>query len=251
MPYLGLGAYSQQQADVFSFSGNQAALARLDRISLGVYGERRFMLNETSLYSFAGAIPTNLGNFGVNLKYDGFTNFNENQIGLAYARSLGPKLDLGVQFNYYSYHIPGYTNASTVNFEIGAIVHFTDALSGGIHVYNPVKAELGKNSGEKLASAYRFGAGYDASKNFFISVEVVKEESMPVNVIGGLQYKFNNQFFARAGFTSETSGYFAGLGLAWKSFRLDVAANYHPQLGFSPGVLLATNFGKSKKKDNQ
>lgn len=247
MPYLGLGAYSQQQADVFSFGSNQASLAQINQVSLGVYGERRFMLQENSLYSFAAAFPTGMGNFGVNLKYDGFKNFNESQIGLAYARSLGKGLDLGVQFNYYSYQIPGYNKASTLNFEIGAIMHFTDRLSGGIHVYNPVKAELGKNSGEKLASAYKFGLGYDASENFFASVEVVKQEDMPVNVIGGMQYRFKKQFFARAGFTSETSGYFAGLGLSWNALRLDIAANYHPQLGFSPAIMIATNFGKSKK----
>lgn len=247
MPYLGLGAYSQQQADVFSFGNNQAALAGVNEFSLGVYGERRFMLSENSLYSFAAALPTGLGNFGVNLKYDGFKNFNESQVGLAYARRLGAAVDLGVQFNYYHYQIPGYSKASTLNFEIGAIAHLTNRLSAGVHIYNPVKGELGKNSGEKLASTYKFGLGYDASDNFFASVEVVKQEDMPINVIGGLQYRFKKQFFARAGFTSETSSYFAGLGLSWSAIRLDVAATYHPQLGFSPAILLATHFGKSKK----
>lgn len=250
MPYLGPGAYSQQQVDVFNFGSNQAALAQIDQTSIGVYGERRFMLNENSLYSFAAAVPTSLGNVGVNLKYDGFKNFNESQIGLAYARSLGPKLDLGVQFNYYSYQIPGYNKASTINFEIGAIAHFTEKLSGGVHVYNPVKTEIGKNSGEKLSSAYKFGLGYDASENFFASAEIIKQEDMPVNVIGALQYRFKKQFFARAGFTSETSSYFAGLGLSWSALRLDIAATYHPQLGISPAIMLATQFGKSKKNKN-
>jgi len=69
---------------------------------------------------------------------------------------------------------------------------------------------------------------------------------MPVNVIGGFQYRFKKQFFARAGFISETSGGFAGVGLAWKDLRLDVSANYHPKLGFSPGLLLLANFKKKK-----
>ena len=195
-------------------------------------------------------IPTSLGNFGINLKYDGFKNFNESQIGLAYARRLGSALDLGVQFNYYRYQIPGYSKAATLNFEIGAIMHLTNRLNAGVHIYNPVKGELGKNTGEKLASTYKFGLGYDASDDFFVSVEVIKQEDMPVNVIGGLQYRFKKQFFARAGFSSETSSYFGGLGLAFSGFRLDVATNYHPQLGFSPAILLATNFGKSKKSKN-
>ncbi len=246
MPYISLGAYSKEQVDVFSFTNNQASLASMKSPAVGVFGERRFLLAETSLYSVAAAVPTSLGNFGLQVNYAGFKNFNENKIGLAYGRSLGSKLDIGVQFNYYSYRIPNYGNASTVNFEIGAIVHFSDKLNGGIHIYNPVSAKLGKTGDEKLASAYKFGLGYDASENFYVSTEVIKEEDKPVNVTGGLQYRFKKQFFVRAGFVSETASGFGGVGLAWKSMRLDISANYHPQLGFSPGLLLIANFKEKK-----
>jgi hypothetical protein len=93
--YTGLGAYSNNHVDVFSFSNNQASLAQMKNASAGVYGERRFMLNELSLYQFAIAVPTNSGNFGVNAGYFGFSDYNESQMGLAYARKLGTKLILG------------------------------------------------------------------------------------------------------------------------------------------------------------
>ena len=246
MPYTSLGAYSTKQTDPFAFTNNQAALAQIENATAGVFGERRFMLAENSLYGMAAAIPTRMGNFGVQLNYAGFKNFNENKVGLAYARKLGKLLDLGVQFNYYGYRIPQYGNASSVNFEIGAIMHFSDKLNGGIHVYNPVGGNLGKEQTEKLASAYKLGLGYDASDNFYVSAEIIKEEDKPVNVTGGVQYQFLKQFFARAGFVSETGGGFAGLGLGWKNLRLDVSGSYHPQLGFSPGLLLIVNFKDSK-----
>lgn len=246
MPYLSLGAYSQQQADVFSFGNNQAALASVNTASIGIYGERRFLLAENSSYALAAAIPTSLGNFGLQINYAGFKNFNENKIGLAYSRSLGKKLDIGIQFNYYGYRIPAYGNASTINFEAGAIVHFSEKLSGGIHIYNPIAAKLGKEKDEKLAAAYKLGIGYDASENFYVSAEIIKEEDKRVNVTGGIQYHFKKQFFVRAGFVSETSGGFGGAGLYWKNLRLDVSANYHPQLGFSPGMMLIVNFKEKK-----
>ena len=246
MPYLSLGSYSKQQADVFSFTNNQASLASVRSAGIGIYGERRFMLSENSLYAIAAAIPTRLGNIGIQLNYAGFKNFNESKVGLAYARSLGSKVDVGIQFNYYGYRIPSYGNASTINFEAGVLVHFTDKLSGGIHIYNPVAGKLGKSSGEKLAAAYKLGAGYDASENFYVSAEVIKEEDKPVNVTGGIQYHFKKQFFVRAGFISETASGFGGVGVSWKNLRLDISANYHPQLGFSPGLLLIANF-KGKK----
>jgi len=246
MPYISLGTYSKQQSNVFSFVNNQAALASLRTAAVGVFGERRFLLNETSLYSLAVALPTSLGNIGLQLNYAGFKNFNENKVGLAYSRSLGAALDIGVQFNYYSYRIPSYGSASAVNFEAGAIFHFSGKLNGGIHIYNPVAGKLGKSANEKLAAAYKLGIGYDASENFYISTEIIKEENKPVNVTGCIQYQFKKQFFVRAGFVSETGGGFGGIGLSWKKLRLDISANYHPQLGFSPGLLLIANLKERK-----
>ena len=241
-PYLSLSAYSSKQNDPLSFTGNQAALAQLKSAGIGVFGERRFLLSETSVYTLGASLPTRLGNFGIQLNYAGFKNFNENKIGLAYARKLGKLLDVGVQFNYYGYRIPAYGNASTLNFEIGALLHLTDRFNAGIHVYNPVGGKLGKSKDEKLASAYKFGLGYDASDKFFISSEIIKEEDKPVNVIAGLQYHLAKQFFIKAGFISESTTAYAGAGVVWKNLRLDISSSYHPQLGFSPGLLFTMNF---------
>jgi hypothetical protein len=244
-PYISLSAYSKQQNDPLSFTGNQAALAQSKNAGIGVFGERRFMLNETSAYTLAASMPTRLGNFGIQLNYAGYKNFNESKIGLAYARKLGKAVDVGVQFNYYGYRIPSYGNASTINFEIGAMLHLTDKLNAGIHVYNPVGGRLGRNSEEKIASAFKIGLGYDASDKFFISSEIIKEEDKAVNIIAGLQYHFAKQFFAKAGFISESTTAYVGAGVGWKNLRLDISSSYHPQLGFSPGILLIINF-KSK-----
>ena len=251
-PYISLSAYSLKQHDALSFTGNQAALAQTKFAGIGVYGERRFMQKETSMYTLGTAFPTRLGNFGLQLNYAGFKNFSENKIGLAYARKLGKLVDVGVQFNYYGYRIPAYGNASTINFEIGAMMHLTDKLNAGIQVYNPVGGKLGTSASlstkeEKLASAYKAGLGYDVSDQFFICAEIIKEEDKPVHVVAGLQYQFAKQFFARAGFIGESTTAYAGAGISWKNLRLDVSSGYHPQLGFSPGILLLIHFNNRKE----
>lgn len=249
-PYISLSAYSEHQHDALSFTGNQAALANTKHAGIGIFGETRFFLKETSVYTLGAAVPTRLGNLGIQINYTGFKNFKENKIGLAYARKLGKLVDVGVQFNYYGYNIPAYGKASTINFEVGAIFHLTEKLNAGIHVYNPVGGKLGTSASlsadeEKLAAAYKMGLGYDASEKFFISAEIIKEEAKAVNVVAGLQYQFAKQFFAKAGFVSESGSGYAGAGVGWKNFRLDIASGYHPQLGFSPGILLIMHF-KSK-----
>lgn len=245
--YTGLGAYSINHADVFSFTANQAALAQMKNASAGVYGEKRFLLEVLSLYHFAVAVPASSGNFGVKGGYYGFSDYNESQLGLAYARKLGQKVDVGVQFNYNSIRISGYGNASAINFEIGTLLHLTDRLHAGVHAYNPVGGKFGKNADEKLASVYSFGFGYEASENFFVSAEIEKEENQPVNVNAGMQYKFLPQLMARCGIATNTSTLYAGMGLYLKNFRLDVVASHHPQLGVTPGLMLLYDF---KRREN-
>ena len=54
--------------------------------------------------------------------------------------------------------IAGYGSAGTVNFEAGAIFHFSERFHLGLHIYNPVGGKFGKNTDEKLASVYTMGA---------------------------------------------------------------------------------------------
>lgn len=245
--YAGLGAYSLTHVDVFSFTSNQASLAQLKNNSAGVYGERRFLLSELNNYTAVIGLTTKSGNFGIKANYSGFTDYNETQLGLAYGRKLGSKLDIGAQFNYNAVRIAeDYGSATAISFELGTIFHLTDKLNAGIHINNPVGGKFGKDQQEKLSSVYGFGIGYEASEKFFISAEIEKEEDQPVNVNAGLQYKFIPELLVRAGMASATSSAWLGLGLTLKSFRLDVTTSYHPQLGITPGVMLLFNF---KRKD--
>jgi hypothetical protein len=244
--YMGMGAYSLNHVDVFSATANQASLAQIKTAAAGVYGERRFMVDATNMYSAIVALPTSKGNFAVQADYFGYKNYNESQIGLAYARSLGTKVDVGVKFNYYNVQIPGYGNGSNVNFEIGTILHLTDKVHAGLHAYNPVGGKISKNGEEELGGIYTFGIGYEPSESFLVTVDVSKEEDLPVNITPAIQYNFKKQFFTRLGVETETGNFFGGAGVSWKLLRLDLNASYHPQLGFSPAFALIVHFKEKR-----
>ncbi len=245
-PYTGLGAYSLEQADVFSFTSNQASLARLKTFSAGIYGERRFLLSELNNYTATVGLPTASGNFGIKAGYSGFSEYNETQLGLAYGRPLGQKLDIGAQFNYHAIRIAGYGHAGTISVEAGLVMHISDRLHAGVHVNNPVGGKFGKDQAEKLASVYKAGLGYEASPKFFVSAEIEKEEDRPVNVNAGLQYRFIPQLLARAGIASAGSTAWLGIGLVIRSLRIDLTGSYHPQLGLTPGCMLIFNFNRKE-----
>jgi len=246
--YTGLGAYSIPHADVYAFTANQASLAQLNYNAAAIYAERRFLVRELDHYTAVAGLTTSSGSFGLMTAYSGSSEYNETQMGLAYGRKLGNKMDVGAQFNYYTIHIgAGYGSASAISFEAGTVLHLTERLHTGFHVNNPVGGKFGighagNNQAEKLSSVYSMGAGFDASEKFFISTAIEKEEDRPVSVNAGFQYKPIPQLLVRAGMASSTSSAWAGIGLVMRSFRLDITPGFHPQLGITPGLLLLFNF---------
>ncbi len=245
--YKSFGAYSYQYADVFSFVANQASLAQINTAAIAFYGERRFMLNELNSLSLAAGVPTSSGNFGLQVNYSGFSEYNETKAGIAYGRKLGEKIDIGVQFNYSAIRISSYGNAGAVSFEAGGIFHITDKFHFGIHANNPAGGRFGKGLDEKLATVLTGGFGYEPSEKFFFSLEIQKEEEQPVNINGGFEYRPVPAFHFRAGISSATSSFWGGAGFTKNAFRIDATAMVHPQLGITPGLLFLFNFKKPER----
>lgn len=244
--YPGIGAYTQNNADAFSFIINPAAIANVKQASAGVYGERRFLLSALNQYTAVVALPTSSGNFGIQADYFGYSNYNETQIGLAYGRAVGKKVNVGVKFNYYNLRIPTYASASAFYFEAGVVMHLTDKLHAGFSAFNPVGGTINKATDEKIASVYRGGFGYEASDKFFIIAEMIKEENKNVGVNAAFQYELIKQLLVRGGINTLNSQPFIGVGLRLGQLRIDFATAYHPQLGISPALMLLFNFKKNE-----
>jgi hypothetical protein len=179
------------------------------------------------------------------MQYAGYSAFNESQVGIAYGKDLG-KVSVGVQCNYNMMHMAGYGNDAAVGVELATQWQVNAAFVTGIHIVNPAGGRFRNHPNEKLASVYQFGAGYDVSKQLFLSAEITKEEDRPVNVLAGLQYiAVPDKLFLRTGISTAGTSPYAGLGWQWKNCRADVCVRYHPHLGLSPGVLLLF-YGKQK-----
>lgn len=246
--YTGAVSYSKKFADAFSFSGNQAALSNLKSTTAGVYGEKRFGLRALSNFHGVIGIPLKNAGIGMNVYHSGDENFSEMQAGLAYGLLLSNNISIGTQINFNQIRVSGYGSASTVNFEVGALVALSNKVMMGLHVYNPAGGKFGKNKTEKFGSIYKAGVGYEASEQFFVSAEIAKEENLPVNVNAAMQYNFNKHFLARGGVSSAIANYFVGIGILWSTIRLDIISSYHQQLGFSPSLMMVFNAPETSAK---
>ena len=64
------------------------------------------------------------------------------------------------------------------------------------------------------------------------------------------QYELVKQLMIRAGINTVNAQPFAGVGLKFGAFRIDVATAYHPQLGISPALMILFN-GKKKEEKSE
>lgn len=236
--YIESGVYSTHFINPFSFTANPAILASQQKIAAGLYSEKIFLIQEISYSSLAVSFPSYAGGIGVQANYFGFTEFNDMQAGVAYAKKLAQTVELGIQVHYNSIHIAGYGNANAIGFDVGMMLHPSEKINIGMRVSNPMGGKFGKNANEKLATVCILGIGYEASQEVFVSFELNKEESRPLDVTAALQYILAKQFFAQIGIESASASPYAGIGLSWKDFRVDISTSYHPDLGFSPALLL-------------
>ena len=170
-------------------------------------------------------------------RYSGFSDYNETQLCLGYAKTLG-QVDVGIQFDYSAFRMAGYGSSSFVQADVGMIWHIMEKLHTGVHLMNVLSGRLSGNTKEKTAFVFKMGFGYEVSDAVFISSEICKEEDKVVTLLALLQYTVAGKFYLRGGISTATSSPWLGAGWAWKNFRIDITSSYHPQLGITPGLLL-------------
>ncbi len=234
--YNRLEVYTTRGTTAFSASHNQAALASQKGFAGGINGERRFLLQQLPFYQMAASLPTTSGNFGVNADLAGDASFRHLRFGLAYGRSLGEWVSIGAQFNYRNIQSAGYGSAGAVDFETGIIVHLTENLHTGFHVANPTRSQYNKGTEERLPTVFTSGLGYQPNEQFLLAAELEKVEGNPIAVHIGALCRVDKALVARLGFSAPIGTYYLGAGVAFGSFRIDLTASLHPQLGLTPGI---------------
>ncbi len=238
-----MGRCSVALRGFWGIQNNQAAMALVDKFSFGVSYENRFLTSETSHKNIGFIAPTKFGTLGLSVNYYGYSAYNELKAGLAYARSFGEILRIGLQLDYFSTHIgDGYGSNNKLTFELGAQSDLSEKLTLGAYVFNPIQAKIADNNQERLASIIRFGLAYSFDAPLMISVEAEKSSFInPVLFRLGLEYSIKSRFFLRAGIASRYEIFTFGIGMNFEHLKLNLSATMHESLGFSPQLGFIVN----------
>jgi hypothetical protein len=232
--YRNLLPYSSIQKTALAFPANQAALADVDRLSFGIYGERRFLLQQLGWYDLVIALPLSFSHFGMQIIYMGGGAQQQTQLALAYARRMN-KVQMGLQFNRHSMVTRGYGQSSYFDVEGGLIFQLNTALRTGFHIRHTA-GPPGRHYG--IPAGFMAGFGYDVSQQFYLGLLVAKTEDRDAEVQAGFEYALHQLIGIRCGIATSTGLFYFGIGLALQGFRIDLTVSVHEQLGMTPGSAL-------------
>lgn len=245
-----MGHASTPLSDIWSSYNNQAGLAWLEGISAGMFYENRFMLPELSKFGVALAIPVQkAGVFGLNFSRFGYSQYNENKVGLNYARAFGKIFSIGIQFNLHVLQLGDiYGNRVTGTGELSFQVKPLPKWIIAAHIFNPTRTPMADYNREKIPTIFRVGSSYQFHEKVLASVEVETDIDFRPTFRAGVEYHAVKPVYFRIGVNSNPISPTFGLGVKVRKFILDAAALWQPVVGFSPQVGLSFDFGALKPK---
>jgi hypothetical protein len=251
MAYYRSSAYGADASAVFGFQYNQAALASLKDLSAGIFGSRRYMLEELQDLNAAIVIPSPSGHFGLAASYVGSAIFHETHLGLAYARMITSKLDLGIQLNYHAVSKSGNVGITGIGWELGLLFHLSPTFFIGIHAKNAAGAKWMDKERSPMPARYSTGFGFTLSEKVSFGVEMSKEENELPDLNAGVRYKPCHDIIVSAGISSTGSIMWMGAAFSRKRTRIDIVSGYHPLLGISPGISITFTIKKREEDESK
>jgi hypothetical protein len=243
----GLGNSSVSLSDLWSVQNNQAGLGFVKKINAGAYYQNQFMLKELSTNAFAFSIPIKSGTFGLCISNFGYSNFSQNKYGLAFGKSFGNKIAIGIMMDYLETNIPEYGKKGSLVPEVGIQTKPIKNLTIGIHIFNPTRTNLADYNDENIPTVIRLGGNYKFSDKVFVALETEKDIDKKPIIKAGLEYLPIKELYLRAGISTNPSLSCFGIGVNLKQFKLDLSSTYHSTFGFSPQVGLTYEFNAAKK----
>ncbi len=224
--------------DAWSVFNNPAGIAKLENSGLGVFYENRFMLKEAGYGAFSFNTPFGGGNLGLGIYNFGFSAFQTNKIGIAYAQQLFQSVSMGVQIDYISIlQSEYYGNIHGLTFDIGIIAEPIENFYLGFHAYNPLNFGYLVDIDERIPVTYKFGVSYLFSKSLLAAIETGTAINGDIPIIKfGLEYKAGDALFLRTGISGKPIEYNFGIGYVFNQMSFDIAYSYHQYLGSSPKI---------------
>lgn len=248
--------------DVWSASGNVAALGGLARPTVGFGAANRFLLPSLNTASVSAAVPLGhrlatagtavgvpaavaaaeaprYGVVGVTAQRFGGKLYSEQAVGVAYGYQLGT-VRVGAKVEVLQVSLEGLGSRRTVAASLGGQADIIPRkLTFGATLYNLNQARLAPYQDERVPTVLRAGLGWRASDKVLVLVETEKDVEQDADFRAGLEYRPLPVLALRGGLAALTHQTTGGVGFRSGALQLDYAAAWHQALGLSQQVSVA------------
>jgi hypothetical protein len=170
------------------------------------------------------------------------------QTSLGFTKFISENTSVGLRFNYLIRHLKGSQNNNSIGAEISLKYKITKGLQSGLNIINPQGFFYKENDGVfKNESCFKWGLLYDVSKQFYVFLDLLKPENSQYGIVGGCSYNFNKSVDAMYSFSLNEMSNRLCIGFYLNKLKVKLMSSFHPQLGYSPSIMLLSNLNRKDR----
>jgi hypothetical protein len=238
-----MGNNSVAVRDIWSLNGNPSGITNLESPTLAINYTKYLIDNELSKQSAAFVLPFGNNYLGASFNRYGIAEYNEIKAGLALAKRFGNKLSIALKGNYHQIKINNYGSTTGFSIDVGGMYDLNEQITLGFSLINPSFQKYSSKEIEtKIPSSIQIGGSYKASDKILIATTISKDFDTAIDVGLGIDYKLLDLISLRTGLTAKPFKHYAGFGLNYKKFMMDMAIESDSHLGYTPQIALAYAF---------
>ena len=239
-----LGGASVTLDDGMSAMSGNALLALADKATVGLGVRQEFLTKGMGYAMLGGVVPTGFGAASASLVYFGSSEYNEQDMSLAYAMPIGKVAAFGAALHYLHSGTsdPYYDPVNKMTFSLSLGFSPSDDLQIGFKTFNPIAVASDVPEGQRVPTLFCLGVSYRLIDDLLSVAEVEKRLDQQVALRFGLEYVFRDSYFFRVGVNTFPVVYSFGFGLDLNGIGVDIAAQIHNVLGLTPQMSLNYSF---------
>lgn len=239
---VAMGSAGVALRDIWSLQQNPSGIAVIEKPKLGIAYERRLLDQELSTQTALFAFPYSKNVFGFSFERYGFTEYREQNAGIAFARKFDNSLSLAIGFKYHQLSIEGYGSSKAFSAEAGFQFDVTEKFTLASHIANPGRSRYEDLTGSNIPVRLSFGAAYRFSNKVLMISDVRKVLNSSTDLRFGLEYTMIQWFSLRGGVSVNPFKQYAGFGFNYNHLTVDASVSSNPLLGYSPQIALCYEF---------
>ncbi|MCF6359637.1 MAG: hypothetical protein L3J29_02625 [Cyclobacteriaceae bacterium] len=185
--------------------------------------------------AFGFTFPIKNTALGIGASYFGDNLLSKSKVVASIAHKIS-KTSLGIKTTYDQLRINEIGSKGIFYLDIGGQISINEQVIIGMVINNINQAKFDTLSISSPNTSVQVGINYHPHGKLILLAQIEKDISNPAILRLALEYSISKYVVIRTGVLPSPTAAFAGVGLNWAKFKLDLVASYQQSLGWSGGL---------------